>query len=900
LTTNADKTTTKKAPVKAAEKAAKQVKATKSADLKTEKATEMKAVKTEKTIKTAKVAPTAPVNEVQKETSKVSSLSTLNNHIKKDGKFFDVSLRIKELKKILENALFEQRDILNKAQEKERAKKETAKPQRVEKIKPIDPALLVTMEEAKVEVVKPQEKPQATEEKSVVAEEVKKEEKAAPSYIKGRYQPPPQPIFVPSMHPRGKKPFDKNAPRPPFDKNAPRPPFDKNAPRPAFGDKPPFKKPGGYTAPPPPPPMTGKDRGKFDPKKKDSRHDDRKSITKRTLIRKGFILEDFDEERVGTRKLKNKKEKKHQSFIASKVEKAVITTENLTVKMLSEKIGKTANEIIKQLMILGIPTTINQVVDFPTMELVANELGVELELKVEKTLEKQIQFELDEVDAPEHLQKRPPILTIMGHVDHGKTSLLDTLRKTNVIAGEAGGITQHIGAYSVTHNKEKITFLDTPGHEAFTHMRQRGARVTDIAILVVAADDGIMPQTIESINHAKAANVPILVAINKIDKPQANPEKVKQMLTEYGLVSEEWGGETMMVPISAKFGQGIDKLLESILLLAEVNEYKANPDRRARGTVIEARVDKGKGCVANIIVQNGTLKVGDIVVSGTSSGRVRAMTDEKGKSIKSAPPSTPVSVLGLMEVPVAGDVIVAVSCDKTAKALVAERVAKQKSEQVVVSTKSTLDEMLSKISTKKDLNIVIKGDVQGSVEALKINLGKIANDEVKVNVVSASVGNITQTDIMMAEISHATIVGFNVKADNESKHEAEKAGIEIKLYSIIYEVMNDIERLARSMMAPKYKEVIMGRAQVRNVFKITGTGIVAGSYVTGGKMLRGGKARVFRDGQIIHEGSIRGLKRFKEDVKDVSEGFECGISVDFTDFKELDEIECFVQELIPN
>ncbi|MCL2234448.1 MAG: translation initiation factor IF-2 [Firmicutes bacterium] len=858
---------------------------------------------TEKVAKQAKTAKAETVAaEVKKETGKFESLSLLNNHIKKDGKFFDVSSRIKELKKMLDGVLNEQRELLNKAHEKERAKKETAKPQRVEKVKPIDPALLVTMEEVQSEPQKTVEKTSATTEEVSVStaqkEEVKKEEKV-PSFIKGRYVPPPQPIFVPSMHQRGpKKPFDKNAPRP-FDKTGTPRPFDKNAPRPAFGDKPPFKKPGvGGFSPPPPPPSTNS-RGKFDNKKKDSRHDDKKSITKRTLIRKGFIFEDFDEERVGTRKLKNKKEKR-QSHVAAKVEKAIITTENLTVKMLSEKIGKTANEIIKHLMILGIPTTINQVVDFPTMELVANELGVELELKVEKTLEKQLQFEIEEVDSPESLKKRPPILTIMGHVDHGKTSLLDTLRKTNVIAGEAGGITQHIGAYSVTHNKEKITFLDTPGHEAFTHMRQRGAKVTDIAILVVAADDGIMPQTIESINHAKAANVPILVAINKIDKPAANVEKVRQMLTEHGLVSEEWGGETMMVPISAKHGQGIDKLLESILLLAEVNEYKANPDRRARGTVVEARVDKGKGCVANIIVQNGTLKVGDIVVSGTSSGRVRAMTDEKGKAIKVAPPSTPVSVLGLVEVPTAGDLIVAVSDDKTAKALVAERVAKQKSEQVVVSSKSTLEEMLSKISIKKDLNIVIKGDVQGSVEALKINLGKIENDEVKVNVVSATVGNITQTDIMMAEISSATIVGFNVKVDGETTREAEKAGIDVRLYSIIYEVMNDIEKLARSMMAPKYKEVIMGRAQVRNVFKITGTGIVAGSYVTGGKITRGGKARVFRNGEIIHEGSIKGLKRFKEDVKDVSEGYECGISVDFTEFKELDEIECYVQELIPN
>ncbi len=631
--------------------------------------------------------------------------------------------------------------------------------------------------------------------------------------------------------------------------------------------------------------------------------DDKKAMTKRTLIRKGFIQENVDEDRANVRKLKNKKAKELNLFIPQKIEKAIITTENLTVKILSEKIGKTAQEIIKKLMLLNIMTSINSVVDFPTMELVANELGVELELRLEQTKEELLEADHEEQDEDAVLVKRPPIITVMGHVDHGKTSLLDAIRKTSVVSGEAGGITQHIGSYSVVCKGEKITFLDTPGHEAFAEMRARGAKVTDIAVLVVAADDGVMPQTVEAIKHAKAANVPIVVAINKIDKPAANVDKIKQALTEYELVTEEWGGDTMMIPLSAKQGEGIDKLLESILLLAEVNDYKANPDRKAKGSVIEAKLDKGKGPIANIIVQNGTLHVGDTVVSGVTSGRIRAMTDDKGRNIKEAGPSTPVSILGFTDVPNAGDPVFVVADEKMAKQVVAERMAKIKNEQLVQTKSTSLDDMFNRISDGqiKELNLIIKADVQGSVEALKNSLLKIANEEARVNIVAASVGAINKSDIMLAEVSKSIIVGFNVRPDAESKTAAENGGIDIRLYKIIYEAIEDIELLVKGMIAPKMREVISGKAQVRNIFKITGSGIIAGSYVQSGKIFRNSKARVYRDGAVVFDGQIAGLKRFKDDVKEVAENYECGISLDnFSDFKENDIIEAYALEVIKN
>lgn len=716
---------------------------------------------------------------------------------------------------------------------------------------------------------------------------------AKPSFVRGMYVPPVAP--TPSAQPqRGTRPQrPQNGTRP----NGERRPMNSDgrssSPRPA-GTRP--------SAPRLAPlPVASKDKRAFgaDKKKDFNKPDDKKTMNKRTLIRKGFIIDDAGEERMGTRKLKNKKAKAPVVIAPTKIEKAVITTENLTVKILSEKIGKTAQEIIKQLMLLGIMTNINGVVDFPTMELVANELGVELELKLEQTKEEKLEAIHDEADNEEDLVKRPPIITVMGHVDHGKTSLLDAIRKTSVASGEAGGITQHIGAYSVMCKGEKITFLDTPGHEAFTEMRARGTNVTDIAVLVVAADDGIMPQTIESINHAKAAKVPVIVAVNKIDKPGANVEKVKQALTEYDLVPEEWGGDTIVVPLSAKTGEGIDKLLEMILFLAEYNNYRANPKRQARGSIIESRLDKGKGPVANIIVLNGTLHVGDYVVSGLASGRVRGMVDDKGRSVKEATPAMPVSVLGFTDVPNAGDGIFVVDDEKTAKQIVAERTAKIKNEAAQQGQKVTLDDVFSKIKEgeMKDLNIIIKADVQGSVEALKASIEKLSNDEVKVSVVHGGVGAINKSDLMLAGVSNAIIIGFNVRPDSESKALAESTGVDIRLYNVIYEAIDDVNAAIKGLAAPKFKETILGRAQIRSVIKISGVGNIAGCYVLSGKLARNAKVRVYRNDVVIHDGTVSNLKRFKDDVKEVAAGYECGLSLqDFDAFVENDEVESYVLE----
>ncbi|MDR0426647.1 MAG: translation initiation factor IF-2 [Clostridiales bacterium] len=736
---------------------------------------------------------------------------------------------------------------------------------------------------------------------------------AVPSYIKGQFIPTPPPPRTP---PGQRPPYGQS--RPPLGAGGQRPPFGQRsgAPgqqggRPGFGQRPAGQ--GGQRPPSLGPRPSGAAptlpqgpaRKGFDAKKKDghAKADDKKTMNKRTLIRKGFITEDFGDERMGSRKLKGKKNKDVPVFAPIKIEKAVITTDNLTVKILSEKIGKTAQEIIKQLMILGIMTNINSVVDFPTMELVANELGVELELKLDKTKEELVEALHEDDDDEASLVKRPPIITVMGHVDHGKTSLLDAIRKTAVAEGEAGGITQHIGAYSVMVGNERITFLDTPGHEAFTEMRARGAKVTDIAILIVAADDGVMPQTVEALHHAKAAGVPIIVAVNKIDKPGANPDKIKQGLIEHGVVPEEWGGDTMFVPLSAKTGEGIDKLLETILFLSEYNNYRANPDRMAKASIIESRLDKGRGPVANVVVLNGTLRVGDYIVSGYTSGRIRAMTDDKGRAIKSAPPSTPVSVLGFTDVPGAGDQMFVVGDEKIARQMVAERTAKFRTEQANQGQKITLDDVFNKISEGqlKDLNLIVKGDVQGSVEALSNSLVKLSNDEVKVNVVHGGVGAVNKSDLMLAGVSGAIIVGFNVRPDAETRSLAESTGVDIRLYNIIYEAIDDITAAIKGMVAPKYRENIVGRAQVRSVIKISGVGVVAGSYILNGKITRNAKVRVFRDDVVIHEGTIAGLRRFKDDVKEVAAGYECGITLDgFSAFIENDEIEAFVSEEIKN
>ncbi len=580
--------------------------------------------------------------------------------------------------------------------------------------------------------------------------------------------------------------------------------------------------------------------------------------------------------------------------------KAITMGEIITVKELSEKIGIQVAEIIKKLMNLGILATINQELDYETAYLIASEFNIELEKKAVKTFEQQLE-EFDTEDSNENLVNRPPVVTVMGHVDHGKTSLLDAIRNSHVTEAEAGGITQHIGAYTVKIRDNIIAFLDTPGHEAFTSMRARGAQVTDIAILVVAADDGIMPQTVEAINHAKAANVPIIVAINKIDKEQANPERVKQELTEHGLVVEEWGGDTIAVPVSALKREGISDLLEMILLVAEMQDLKANPNRLAKGTIIEAQLDKGRGPVATILVQNGTLKVGDSIVAGTAYGRVRAMVDDKGKRIKEATPSTPVEVLGLNDVPEAGDIMYAVEDDKLAKQVSEERIEKEKARQVKVTSRTSLDELFSQLKEGevKDLNLIIKADVQGSVEAVRQALEKLSNEQVRVRSIHGGVGGITESDVMLASASNAIIIGFNVRPSVNAIELAEKEEIDIRTYRVIYNAIEDIEAAMKGLLDPEYKEVVIGHASVRAIFKVSGIGTIAGSYVTDGKITRNSSVRIIRDGIVIHEGSIQSLKRFKDDVREVATNYECGIGLEnFNDIKEGDVIEAYVMEEI--
>ena len=521
-------------------------------------------------------------------------------------------------------------------------------------------------------------------------------------------------------------------------------------------------------------------------------------------------------------------------------------------------------------------------------------------MKLEKTYEEVLKnIHDDESDDADKLVVRPPVVTIMGHVDHGKTSLLDYIRHADVAAGEAGGITQHIGAYTVSLKGAPITFLDTPGHEAFTSMRERGAQVTDIAIIVVAADDGIMPQTVEAINHSKAANVPIIVAVNKMDKQGATPDKIMQQLTEYEILPEEWGGDTIVVPVSAKTGMGVEKLLESILLLAEIKELKANPNRSARGSIIEAKLDKGRGPLATVLVQNGTLRVSDFVVAGTAVGRIRAMIDDKGRSVKEAGPSVPVSVLGFSEVPNAGDQLMVVADEKLSKQVAEERRNKEKVEKAKSMAKFNLDDMFGKISDgdMKELNLIIKADVQGSVEAIKQSVLKLNNEEVKINVMHGGVGAVNESDIVLASTSHAMVIAFNVRPDSNAKAAAEKKGIPVRTYRIIYDLIDDVSMAMKGMLAPKFTEEIMGHAEVRATFKITGAGTIAGSYVTDGKISRNCKLRLLRDNVIIYEGAVGSLKRLKDDVKEVATGYECGIGIEgYNDIKEGDVIEAFIMQ----
>ena len=644
----------------------------------------------------------------------------------------------------------------------------------------------------------------------------------------------------------------------------------------------------------------------FTAKKKDNRQDvgeKKGAMNKRTLIRKGFIEDDLiQEDRNGTRRYRMGKKTKTAQFTPTPVviEKAVITTENLTVKMLSEKIGKTAADIVKHLFNLGIISNVNGNIAFDTAELIAAEYGIELELKLEKTYEEVLKnIHDDETDCDENLVVRPPVVTIMGHVDHGKTSLLDYIRHADVAGGEAGGITQHIGAYTVSLKGSPITFLDTPGHEAFTSMRERGAQVTDIAIIVVACDDGIMPQTIEAINHAKSANVPIIIAVNKMDKQGASTDRIKQQLTEHDVLPEEWGGDTIVVPVSAKTGLGVEQLLESVLLLAEIKELKANPKRSARGSIIEAKLDKGRGPVATVLVQNGTLKVSDFVVAGTAVGRIRAMIDDKGRTVKEAGPSVPVSVLGFSEVPNAGDQLMVVADEKLSKQVAEERKNKEKVEKAKSMAKLNLEEAFGRIGDgeQKDLNLIIKADVQGSVEAIKQSVLKLSNNEVKINVIHGGVGAVNESDVILASSVHATIIGFNVRPDSNAKILAEKKSIPVRSYRVIYDLIDDVTMAMKGMLAPKFSENIIGHAEVRMTFKITGVGTIAGSYVIDGKIARNCKLRLLRDNVIIYEGAVSSLKRLKDDVKEVATGYECGIGIEgYNDIKEGDVIEAFIMQ----
>ena len=583
-----------------------------------------------------------------------------------------------------------------------------------------------------------------------------------------------------------------------------------------------------------------------------------------------------------------------------RIKKTPITVtvgDEITVGELAAALKKTAAEVIKVLLKLGMMATVNQVIDYDTAEIVVTEMGAKIEKQVVVTIEERIMDDTE--DNAENLKPRSPVVVVMGHVDHGKTSLLDAIRHTAVTDTEAGGITQHIGAYRVNCNGQDITFLDTPGHAAFTSMRKRGAMATDIAVLVVAADDGIMPQTIEAINHAKAADVQIIVAINKMDKPEANPDRVLQQLTEHGLVPEKWGGDVICVPVSAKTHEGIDSLLENILLVAEVMELKANPDRKAKGIVIEARLDKGRGPVASLLVQNGTLKSGDIIVAGTAVGRVRVMTNENGKELKEAGPSVPVEITGLAETPNAGDIFDAVTDERLARELVEQRKQKAKEELFNAKQRVTLDNLFDQLSEGdlKELNIIVKADVQGSVEAVRDSLEKLSNDEVKVRVIHGGVGAINESDVMLAQTSGAIIVGFNVRPDGVAKTAAERDGVDMRMYRVIYDCIEEIKAAMKGMLAPKFRENQLGTAEVRNVYKISNVGTVAGCYITNGKVTRACQIRVVRDGIVICEDKIASLRRFKDDVKEVAQGYECGIGLEkFADIKEGDVFEAFIME----
>ncbi|MEE0325283.1 MAG: translation initiation factor IF-2 [Butyricicoccus sp.] len=628
------------------------------------------------------------------------------------------------------------------------------------------------------------------------------------------------------------------------------------------------------------------------PQKADRMKSGKQKITRKADARRPFSNKRRQEEQEKMKRLQRQQELK-------KIQLKVMIPDEINVGELASRLKRTAADVIKELLKLGVMANISQTIDFDTAAIVAEEMGAKVEKEVHVTIEEKL-FDESE-DKEENLEPRSPVIVVMGHVDHGKTSLLDRIRKTDVAAGEAGGITQHIGAYRVKVNGRPITFLDTPGHAAFTSMRARGAKITDIAILVVAADDGIMPQTIEAINHAKAAEIPIIVAVNKIDKENADPDRVLQQLTEHGLVPEEWGGETIVCKISAKQGIGIENLLEMVLLTADMQELKANPNRQAKGAVIEAKLDRGRGPVATVLVQNGTLHAGDTVIAGKAVGRVRVMTDERGRKLENAGPSVPVEIIGLGEVPDAGDIFYAVDNERMARELVEQRKEKEKEERNKAMQKVTLENLFDTIQqgNMKELNIVIKADVMGSVEAVRSSLLKLSNEEVRVNVIHGAVGAINESDVMLAAASNAIIVGFNVRPERVAADSAHDQDVEIRLYRVIYDCIEEMEQAMKGMLDPKFKEVVVGHAEIRQTFKVSGIGTIAGAYVQDGKIVRSCEVRIVRDGIVIHEGHLNSLKRFKDDAKEVTAGYECGMGIEnYNDLKEGDIIESFVMEQI--
>ena len=610
----------------------------------------------------------------------------------------------------------------------------------------------------------------------------------------------------------------------------------------------------------------------------------------------------YDDEVIrGGKRARAKKPSAQQMMAPIKIETAYMAGDTITVRDLTEKIGKSASEIIKKLFLLGNMATINSEIDFDTAQLVCSDFEITLERKQEQTAEAALVAE-DFDDAEENLQPRPPVVTIMGHVDHGKTSLLDYIRKSRVTAGEAGGITQHIGAYTVDVDGRKITFLDTPGHEAFTAMRARGTQATDIAVLVVAADDSVMPQTVESINHAKAAEVPVIVAINKMDKPDANPDRVKQDLTQYGLVCEDWGGETICVPVSAVTGQGVNELLEMILLQADMLQLQANPNRLGKGVIIEAKLDKARGPLATVLLQNGTLHVGDSIIAGLASGKVRALINDKGERVSEAGPSMPVEIMGFDDVPSAGDEMIAVGDDHLSRQVADERREKIRASREATMAKMSMENLFSSIEAGKvtTLNLIIKADVQGSVEAVKQAMEKLSSDEVKIRVLHSAAGAITKDDVNLASAFNAIIIGFNIRPDASAREAAEKQKVDVRMYTVIYKAIEDMELAMKGMLEPEYREVLLGHAEVRNVFKITGAGIIAGCYVTDGKVQRNAGVRLLRDNVVVHEGKLSSLRHLKDDVKEMAAGYECGMSLEgHNDIKEGDVVECFIMEEIP-